>query len=445
MKNNDFLNTLSKNLINEARNLLMEVKKPKLDPVGKEDADVNNDGKTDNTDDYLMARRKAISKNTVADAYSKMKKGSTCEEVEEELDEAPVKLTKGWGDGGKSMKSSHNKLTDGKWKSVSSKDEDGKWSSKDVKEEVEDLDEALETELVKHPIGQRPKGPGWVLKSAGEQTGKEHNVWERKFKRVGSTNEEAEDLEELSNATLGSYTKKAADSMAQSHAEVERARSDRNAAHSIDHATSGTPSDVRQKVKDIISSDASKREKKHFKDVVKRHTGISRAVDKLTNENFNEEFETIDVMHEEFGEGVVLSINEDNAEVMFEHGIETVGLEDVTIDEAARGRPAKDPAKRALQAAAEADEPSKNLMNQIRKHQLATVPIKVLFKNGDRVHLNDSHVADFLDRYHALRTPKEKQELINAAHASHEAFKDEASKPVSKDEIHPHRTLVNYR
>ena len=50
--------------------------------------------------------------------------------------------------------------------------------------------EAVETERVKHPVGQRPKGIGWVLKSAGEQTGKDHSVWERKFKRVGNTNEE---------------------------------------------------------------------------------------------------------------------------------------------------------------------------------------------------------------------------------------------------------------
>ena len=56
--------------------------------------------------------------------------------------------------------------------------------------EDEQVYEAVETERVKHPVGQRPKGPGWVLKSAGEQTGKDHNVWERKFKRVGTTNEE---------------------------------------------------------------------------------------------------------------------------------------------------------------------------------------------------------------------------------------------------------------
>ena len=35
-----------------------------LDPVGKEDDDINNDGKVDKTDDYLKNRRKAISKAT---------------------------------------------------------------------------------------------------------------------------------------------------------------------------------------------------------------------------------------------------------------------------------------------------------------------------------------------------------------------------------------------
>jgi len=38
------------------------VKEAKLDPVGKEDGDVNNDGKEDDTDDYLMNRRKAVGK-----------------------------------------------------------------------------------------------------------------------------------------------------------------------------------------------------------------------------------------------------------------------------------------------------------------------------------------------------------------------------------------------
>ena len=33
-----------------------------LDPVGQEDADINNDGKVDKTDDYLKNRRKSVSK-----------------------------------------------------------------------------------------------------------------------------------------------------------------------------------------------------------------------------------------------------------------------------------------------------------------------------------------------------------------------------------------------
>ena len=38
------------------------VEKKKLDPVGKEDSDVDNDGKVDDTDSYLKNRRKAIAK-----------------------------------------------------------------------------------------------------------------------------------------------------------------------------------------------------------------------------------------------------------------------------------------------------------------------------------------------------------------------------------------------
>tara|TARA_B000000609_G_scaffold145377_1_gene126704 strand:+ start:2875 stop:3741 length:867 start_codon:yes stop_codon:yes gene_type:complete len=53
--------------------------KKKLDPVGQEDADIDNDGKVDDTDSYLKKRRAAIGKAM----GKKMKK----EEVETELDE----------------------------------------------------------------------------------------------------------------------------------------------------------------------------------------------------------------------------------------------------------------------------------------------------------------------------------------------------------------------
>ena len=43
-----------------------QVKEAKLDPVGKEDEDINNDGKKDGTDKYLKNRRKAIGKAIAA-------------------------------------------------------------------------------------------------------------------------------------------------------------------------------------------------------------------------------------------------------------------------------------------------------------------------------------------------------------------------------------------
>lgn len=65
---NDHIAT-SKDDVEEVHNFLMTKKvvgpvgmDEKMDPVGKEDEDVNNDGKVDKTDKYLLNRRKAISK-----------------------------------------------------------------------------------------------------------------------------------------------------------------------------------------------------------------------------------------------------------------------------------------------------------------------------------------------------------------------------------------------
>lgn len=38
-------------------------KKKKMDPVGKEDGDIDNDGDEDSSDEYLANRRKAIEKS----------------------------------------------------------------------------------------------------------------------------------------------------------------------------------------------------------------------------------------------------------------------------------------------------------------------------------------------------------------------------------------------
>lgn len=64
----DYLTNYYKNLCEqlEARLALLEAAakkgKKKLDPVGKEDKDIDNDGDSDSTDDYLLNRRKAVGK-----------------------------------------------------------------------------------------------------------------------------------------------------------------------------------------------------------------------------------------------------------------------------------------------------------------------------------------------------------------------------------------------
>ena len=57
-------------------NLFTEAKKmKKLDPVGQEDSDINNDGKVDSTDKYLKNRRNAISKSMKEAAGDETREG----------------------------------------------------------------------------------------------------------------------------------------------------------------------------------------------------------------------------------------------------------------------------------------------------------------------------------------------------------------------------------
>ena len=60
-----------------------EIQEKKLDPVGKEDKDIDNDGDHDKSDKYLLARRKKVSK--IINAKKKMKEQAELrKEIEEE-------------------------------------------------------------------------------------------------------------------------------------------------------------------------------------------------------------------------------------------------------------------------------------------------------------------------------------------------------------------------
>ena len=66
---------------------IQEKAKKKLDPVGKSDGDVDNDGDKDSSDKYLMKRRKAISK-AMKEHHQKDENGKVIEHDEEEVEEA---------------------------------------------------------------------------------------------------------------------------------------------------------------------------------------------------------------------------------------------------------------------------------------------------------------------------------------------------------------------
>ena len=57
-----------------------------MDPVGKEDGDINNDGKKDSTDSYLMKRRKAIGK-AIAKKRGRVKEGFSAWRIELDFNE----------------------------------------------------------------------------------------------------------------------------------------------------------------------------------------------------------------------------------------------------------------------------------------------------------------------------------------------------------------------
>jgi hypothetical protein len=118
--------------------------------------------------------------------------------------------------------------------------EKAKAKKKLTREEVELEEDTIEK--VKVPVGTRPKGIGWVLHKAGEQSGADHSIYKRKTKAVAAPtynkeeltledysveeledfmmSEEFEQLDEVSKKTLGSYVTKAHDQLMKHTASV---------------------------------------------------------------------------------------------------------------------------------------------------------------------------------------------------------------------------------
>ena len=66
----------------------------KLDPVGQEDGDVDNDGDKDSSDKYLMKRRKAIAKAMKKESFVKSDWRTSISEVMNDIESQPIKEKK---------------------------------------------------------------------------------------------------------------------------------------------------------------------------------------------------------------------------------------------------------------------------------------------------------------------------------------------------------------
>ena len=155
---------------------------------------------------------------------------------ETEVEEAVrVKLTKGWGDGGKSMKAGYGKLVGNQHKIDANKN--GKVDAhdfkllrkkKEVAEEAEQIDELETATLQSYRKKARAQGNAIVdkMKMGGGDWSKDQKDTKTLRKRSAGANmsgkqlvkrgeslrtEEAEELDELSRKTMGSYVGKAVD------------------------------------------------------------------------------------------------------------------------------------------------------------------------------------------------------------------------------------------
>jgi hypothetical protein len=190
---------------------VQEAAKKKLDPVGKADADIDNDGDTDKSDAYLHNRRKAVS----AAIKGKSSKGTTKEVVTSESSESKLdSFLKGMKDGKLYPATKKRKPTQYVMK-----------DKKDVQKEEVELDEVSTATLQRYKSAASKamdrasdSAIDKMLGSKDSQSvdiSKEKKTMDKRSKGVSLASnklakEEFEQIDELSKKTLGSYVKKAA-------------------------------------------------------------------------------------------------------------------------------------------------------------------------------------------------------------------------------------------
>lgn len=98
--------------------------------------------------------------------------------------------------------------------------------------------------------------------------------------------------------------------------------------------------------------------------------------------------------------------------------------EQVELEEARRGRPPKDAAKKAAFDAASTDEPKMHIIAQLNKAKTSSIPTPIHFKDGSKHEVHPVHAEKILARYSGLK-PQEKLEFQKRVAQSHASLKNE--------------------
>lgn len=454
--NNQFKN-LSADLVASVRSIMeKKTNKHGHDPVGKEDADIDNDGDVDGSDKYLHNRRKAIAKNMkreeveldeALDAAARYGQHHTAikelmksidHHVRNHKDDAlkhkDYRGKKGvhWGHVG-DLAQVHSQLADIHDRLA----QQGEYAMQEEVEQVDEISKELTRSYFNKALdsGVRAASRQWRPGSMSDANAAAAVV-KKRAKGLGMAKdrlakEEAEDITELSKSTMGSYVKKAADDF--------------------------------QKRKPKMGYDGQ------LKKMQNRKVGVNRALDKMYGEDVELDEAPVagvaagsmangghlcatKVFHEELGEGT--TIYSQHAEpdaygdiawydVMFEHGIvrhvptdemeilmsesherhsKRKMKEEAELDEA-RGRPRKNP----LPAGQESDEPEprQHIMQQLQRAKLSmhgSSPVK--FKDGTTHDVHGRHAAHLLGKYSDMK-PYEKEAFQKKIGQSHANLKSE--------------------
>lgn len=303
---------LKKSTIVKGHEIAKSIKKEAMDPVGKADADIDNDGDVDKSDKYLHNRRKAISKALKTEGAKESSEANhkkyiagakkTKEEFKEEseqIDELSKKTLGSYvakassvaasdaakyGQQGSSEKGlSHFRKAYSRLQNIKTA------AGKLAKEEVEQIDELSPDTLHAYIKKAAPDVVGRTMSAVASNQSAETKKHASKLgKRIsGITSasgrladkanadqyEEVQQMDELSRKTLGSYVKKASTDQYLKGQAVQYHTNRANTAQGADAAFTKA---TRKKHNDAAGEALRK--------ASNRDTGIGRAINRLTKE-----------------------------------------------------------------------------------------------------------------------------------------------------------------